>query len=83
MLVCSVLLDGVKNELVQFDVEKFMGEVMLPDIAADSECPMTTSQSRSLQVYVHAHIASSLLSGRCLWLAGKMASFLSPPTLLK
>lgn len=60
LMVCGVLVEGVKVQEVEFDLSSFVQHILLPDISAH---------------------ASTLLTGRCLWLAGKMASLL-PPSLL-
>ena len=39
MLLCSVLVDGIKEQQVQFEVLNFMERVILPDIAANGQCP--------------------------------------------
>lgn len=90
MLLCSVLVDGIKAQELEFDVLNFVQQVVLPDIRANGKVLWPKSALHSLKshitVLVHMMsriIASPLLTGRCLWLAGKMSSLLPSSVLLK
>ena len=77
MLVCSLLIGGVKSDQ-EFQADHFMEHVVLPDITANGG---TTHLLDNL--ITPFCIASALLTGRCLWLAGKMSALLCAPLLVR
>ena len=83
LLAVSCVLEPLKAGEVHFDCQPFAERLLLPSLASTGgirslhHCITGVNELR-LVTCTLVYLAFPLLTGRCLWLAGKMAAILSP-----
>ncbi len=47
MLSCDVLVEGIRNEDIKFDMNNFMNDIVLADISDNGECTRTHTHTHA------------------------------------